>query len=150
MYGKLNQGLKCLCHEILPSIFSTAKIIRNQNISSLTEFCDCVEIFRLIGRTNDTSCDIALYDYFSKSFIYLKIVKQSHINEETYQLITVSIKVQFKFFFVYSYMLQNRQSNRYSLYNLTSHVVLLAYGIMLNILKCLCNELSPLHFMVSV
>ena len=76
----------------------SAKIIRNQNISPLTEFCDCVEIFRLIGRTNDTSCDIALYDYFSKSFIYLRIVKQSHINEETYQLITVSIKVQFKFF----------------------------------------------------
>ena len=36
-------------------------------------------------------------------------------------------------YFLLLYMLQNKQSNRHSLHSVTSHVVLFAYRIMLNV-----------------
>ena len=70
---------------------------------------------------------------FQKSFIDLKITQNI-----TFKYLGMYVKhslhmckCSFSYFFYY--MLQNKQSNRYSLYSMKSVVVLFAYPIKLNI-----------------
>ena len=71
---------------------------------------------------------------FQKSFIDLKSTQNitlkylgMHVKHSLYTHVS-AVLVIFRY-----YMLQNKQSNRYSLYSMTSVVVLFAYPIKLNI-----------------
>ena len=70
---------------------------------------------------------------FHKSFIDLKSTQIEHLNTQACMLNIAYTHASIVLVIFHYYMLQNKHFNRYSLYSMTSLVVLFAYPVKLNI-----------------